>query len=131
MTIERPGGDRPAPLAAGAHAEDGRRRLFWFALQSRSRRRKKVAGRPLREDGRGTARTLRPDQVIKGRDGSPWSRQKAEGGLTRHTTRAQHWHRIGRMRVDAIDSITGHLSAMLQVQRWSRGSPFTVGLAIQ
>src|SRR5258708_39926408 len=108
------------------------RRLFCFAMQTSSRRRKKVAGRPLREGDRGTARTLRPDQVIKGRDGSPWSRQKAEDRAVRHaTTKVQHWHRISRMRVDAIDSITGHLSAMLQVQRWSRGSPFTVGLAIQ
>jgi len=62
------------------------RRLFCFAIQSSSRRRKKVAGRPLREGDRGTARTLRLDQVIKGRDGSPWSRQKAEDRAVRHAT---------------------------------------------
>jgi hypothetical protein len=50
MTIERPEGDRPAPLAAGAHAEDGRAATFLFraakplAAAEKSRR-PAVAGR--------------------------------------------------------------------------------------
>src|SRR3981081_54212 len=133
MTIARPRGDRHAPLADGAHAEDGRAATFLFRdtkqlAAAEKTRRTAVAGR-----GSG------PSPYPSARSGHQRTRRVAlvetegrrQGGPTRHTTKAQHWHRISRMRVDAIDSITGHLSAMLQVQRWSRGSTFTVGLAIQ
>jgi hypothetical protein len=85
------------------------RRLFCFALQSRLRRRKKVAARPLREGDRGAARTLRPDQVIKERDGSAWSRQEEgdRAALWDIQPRGLRWHSLGRIGVIPIDFTAG------------------------
>jgi len=66
MAIVGPGGDRPAPLAAEAAAEDGGARLFCFALQSR-RRRKKA--------GRRRCRKAIEAQPV------PWSDQAMRGGV--------------------------------------------------
>jgi hypothetical protein len=80
------------------------RRLFCFAMQSRSRRRKKVAARPLREGDRGVARTLRSDQVIEGRNELAWSRSDKKPRRPAHTTGAA-LIQSGRIGVIAIEPV--------------------------
>jgi hypothetical protein len=66
------------------------RRLFCFALQSRARRRKKVATRPLREGDRGAARTLGQISSSKDATGRPGRdrRQKTGRSDTAHNKSA-------------------------------------------
>src|SRR5439155_2667662 len=114
MTIERPRGDRPAPLAAGAHAEDGRAAAFLFrdakplAATEKSRR-PAVAGRRS-----GRSPYPRPDQVIKGRGGSAWSRQKEEDRAARHGTQQERC--VGPVSVAAASL----LSTVSPAKRMSR-----------
>ena len=77
MAIVRPKAiDDALALASRSGAEDGGRRLFCFAMQSRLRRRKIAGGRRCGIGDRGAA-VLRPDQAIRGsvkrtRPGQPW-----------------------------------------------------------
>ena len=77
MAIARPEAiDDALALASRSAAEDGGRRLFCFAMQSRLRRRKIAGGRRCGIGDRGAA-GLRPDQAIRGsvertRPGQPW-----------------------------------------------------------
>lgn len=111
--IERPRGDRPAPLAAGAHAEDGRAATFLFrdakplAAADKSRR-PAVAGR---RSGRSPYPSARSGHQRTRRVGLVETEGRRQGGFTRHTTKALRWHSIGRIRVIAIENVAGEKDA--------------------
>jgi hypothetical protein len=109
MTIERPRG-RSTRTACGRSARGGWKGGDFFVSRCKAARgggKKSLPGRCGKAIGAQPVPSARSAHQRTRPVGLVETEGRRQGGLTRHTTRALHWHRIGRVHVVAIDSIAG------------------------